>query len=358
MEGGDYMNTVDKVLSIAEAEVGYLEKKDGNLNYLYDKTANAGSNNYTKYNKEMHDIYPAVMDYPAYWCDAFVDWCFYKAYGVANAKGLLGGNFDDYTIQSAQLYKNKGAYYTTLKVGDQIFFNNGVRICHTGIVYAVDSSRVYTIEGNTSGGSTVVANGGGVAKKSYLLSYNRIDGYGRPNYDEGVSEQSKEEYTQPKEVCIQKGDTGSTVTKIQKMFISIGYTSIGEADGIAGSKFVKTVKQFQEDKCITVDGKVGVETLAALQKEYNKDKYKVTKDCYLRSEPKIGNATKIKYSKVKDIVKSKCTKDDDGYALFKKDSVFKKVATKKDTDDNKWVQMKSGYWIPAVYDRERRIAKI
>lgn len=171
------------LIAVALGEVGYLEKKNGNLVYLYDKTSNAGSANYTKYGKEMHDIYPAVMDYPAAWCDAFVDWCFQKAFGISNAKGLLGGSFNDYTVASAQLYKNKGAYFKkNPRVGDQIFFKNSSRICHTGIVYAVDATKVYTIEGNTSGASGVVANGGGVCKKSYSLGYYKIDGYGRPNY--------------------------------------------------------------------------------------------------------------------------------------------------------------------------------
>lgn len=187
-EGDNMANTVDKVIKVAEAEIGYLEKKNGDTKYLYEKTANAGSANYTKYGKEMHEIYPAVMDYPAYWCDCFVDWCFQKAYGISTAKSLIGGNFDDYTVNSAQMYKNKGAYYKkNPQVGDQIFFNNGTRICHTGIVYKVDSSKVYTIEGNTSGASGVVANGGGVAKKSYSLTYARIDGYGRPKYDKNSS---------------------------------------------------------------------------------------------------------------------------------------------------------------------------
>ena len=175
-------NTVDKVIAIAEAEVGYLEKKSNSQ--LNNKTANAGSANYTKYGKEMHDIYPSVMDFPAAWCDAFVDWCFYKAYGKANAKGLLGGDFNDYTVASAQLYKNKNAWYTSNpKVGDQIFFKNSTRICHTGLVYKVDSTYVYTIEGNTSGASGVIANGGGVCKKKYVLGYSKIAGYGRPKYD-------------------------------------------------------------------------------------------------------------------------------------------------------------------------------
>lgn len=174
---------VEKVLAIAEAEVGYLEKRDGDLAYLYEKTENAGDRNYTKYGYEMHRIYPSVMDYPAYWCDAFVDWCFYKAYGISNAKKLLGGNFDDYTVASAQLYKNKKAWYQMPKVGDQVFFQNSTRINHTGLVVAVNGNRFDTIEGNTSGGSAVVANGGGVHRKSYVVGNSRIAGFGRPAYD-------------------------------------------------------------------------------------------------------------------------------------------------------------------------------
>ena len=176
------MSVIDKVIKIAENEVGYLEKRTNAQ--LDSKTANAGYNNYTKYGRDMHKIYPSVMDFPAPWCDCFVDWCFYVAYGISTAKSLLGGNFDDYTVASAQMYKNKGAYYkSSPKHGDQIFFRNSTRICHTGLVYKVDNNYVYTIEGNTSAGSEVIPNGGGVFKKKYSLNNPRIDGYGRPNYN-------------------------------------------------------------------------------------------------------------------------------------------------------------------------------
>lgn len=184
-------NTVDKVLTVAADEVGYLEKsaaaykKDPTC--LDEKTRGAGSDNYTKYGRDMHKVYPAVMDFPAYWCDVFVDWCFYKAYGVTNAKALLGGNFDDYTVASCQLYKNKNALDATPTVGSQVFFtrNGQVSGCyHTGLVYAVDKTYFYPIEGNTSGASGVVSNGGGVAKKKYSISaYKGKVLFGHPKYD-------------------------------------------------------------------------------------------------------------------------------------------------------------------------------
>lgn len=180
-------NTIDKVIKIAKSEVGYVEKSASayrkNPNVIYDKKAGAGYDNYTKYGKEMHDLYPSVMDFPAAYCDAFNDWCFQKAYGVSNAKGLIGGDFNDYTPSSAQLYKNKKAWSTTPRVGAQIFFKNSTRINHTGIVYKVDSTYVYTIEGNTSGAADVVANGGAVCKKKYKRNNSKIAGYGRPKYD-------------------------------------------------------------------------------------------------------------------------------------------------------------------------------
>lgn len=265
-------NTVDKVIKIAEAEVGYLEKKTNKD--LNSKTANAGYNNYTKYGKEMHDIYPAIMDFPAPWCDAFVDWCFMKAYGIATAKSLLDGNFDDYTVASAQMFKNKKAWYTSNpKVGDQIFFkdSNG-GICHTGLVYKVDNFYVYTIEGNTSGNSGVIANGGGVFKKAYQLNYSRIAGYGRPKYDvetKANASTKKKAYTGTlptlkKGQYFKKGDKGADVLKIQKFLLWYDKNCLPKygADSDYGDETTKAVKAFQKANGLLVDGEFGEKSLA------------------------------------------------------------------------------------------------
>lgn len=178
-----------KVIAIAKAETGYLEKKNGDLRYLYDKKANAGDANYTKYGYEMHRLYPAVMDYPAAWCAAFMAWCFMQAYGVADARKLMAGDFDDYTVAQAALYQKAGAWYKTPEIGDQIFFRNSSRICHTGLVVDVvpSSNTVVTVEGNTSSGAEVIANGGAVCQKMYSMSNPRIAGYGRPAYGKQFS---------------------------------------------------------------------------------------------------------------------------------------------------------------------------
>lgn len=181
------MQAVEKLLAVARAEVGYLEKaSNSNLN---SKTGNAGYNNYTKYAAELDklgDVYNGPKN-GYYWCDVFVDWCFVKAFGkdvgvkmlYQPLKGLGAG-----CTYSAQYFQRKGAFYKNPQPGDQVFFtyNNDGEYDHTGIVTKVANGRVYTIEGNTSGGSGVVDNGGGVFQKSYPLGYYLIGGYGRPNY--------------------------------------------------------------------------------------------------------------------------------------------------------------------------------
>lgn len=186
----------DKLIETALYEAGYLEKswdaykKDPSV--IYKKTEGAGKDNITKYNFEMHKIYPETMDFAEAWCDAFVDWCFYKTFGVSTAKSLLCGGFDDYTVASAGMYKNKGNYHkgtNGIAPGDQIFFKNDTRIYHTGIVVATDSNTIYTVEGNTSpqgARPNIVANGGGVWTKEYPYGYERIDGYGRPPYEKNI----------------------------------------------------------------------------------------------------------------------------------------------------------------------------
>lgn len=178
--------TINQVIAIAAAEVGYLEKSAVVAlqmpAVLDDKVLGAGSDNYTKYARDLIVWVGKPYGQGAAWCDAFVDWCFIRAFGVVNAKKLLNG-FSAYTPTSAQYFKNAKRWYTTNpQPGDQIFFKNEVRICHTGLVYQVDEHFVYTIEGNTSDGPGVIANGGGVCKKKYAQTNEKIAGYGRPDY--------------------------------------------------------------------------------------------------------------------------------------------------------------------------------
>lgn len=177
----------EKVIKVAEGEVGYLEKKSNKS--LDSKTANAGSKNYTKYGRWIG----ANGDY---WCASFLSWIFYKAYGSVLGKQLLCGAFSAACETIRKNFSKKGQYKASPSIGDVIFFS-GTRHSganHIGIVYNIANGKVYTIEGNTSGASGVVDNGGGVAKKSYALTNSKILGYGHPNYALVTSSATKVNY--------------------------------------------------------------------------------------------------------------------------------------------------------------------
>ena len=188
------MVTANKLISKTEKYIGYLEKKNGDEKYLtFDADVfrqNPGSANYTCFGKWYGTL--TGVGNPNAWCAFFVSRIMYEACDedLSKTREMLCGGLFSYTPAGASQFQNKGQWYTKdPQAGDIIFFQNTQRICHVGIVYKVDSSYVYTIEGNTSGGSEVNANGGGVHKKSYLKTNSRIAGYGRPMYD-----------TEPKEI--------------------------------------------------------------------------------------------------------------------------------------------------------------
>lgn len=60
-----------------------------------------------------------------------------------------------------------------------------------------------------------------------------------------------------------RGSSGATVTEIQQKLSQWGYYS-GSIDGIYGSGTERAVKKFQQKNGLSVDGKVGSATLAAL----------------------------------------------------------------------------------------------
>ena len=275
-------NYASKLLEVALAEVGYLEK--ASKSNLDSKTGNAGYNNWTKYARDLDALgyfYNGPKNGYA-WCDVFVDWCFVQAFGPEAAMKLLQQPKKSYgagCYYSAKYYKDKGQFYTNPKAGDQIFFWNSSKssVAHTGLVYAVDASYVYTVEGNTSSTSGVVANGGGVFKKKYARNYSRIYGYGRPNYDAEynasptINEKVEYNYT-------------PTVKEWQKAAIADGYKFPkygadgewgAECESVAKKAVVKKratytnknlTKIVQKIVGVEADGKCGKDTDAAIRK--------------------------------------------------------------------------------------------
>lgn len=178
-------DSIQRIITLALNEEGYMEKRNGNLDYLYTKDQNVGSNNYTKYGYEMHMLQAKNMDYPAAWCMCFMSWLFVELFGLDKARYMLCGDIEDYCPIAVSRFKNAGRWDNIPEPGHLIFFKNSLgEACHVGLVYKVDDSKVYTIEGNTSSAQGVIANGGCVRAKSYSKSYYSILGYGRPRYED------------------------------------------------------------------------------------------------------------------------------------------------------------------------------
>ena len=87
------MTNSEKLIAEAEKWVGYLEKKSNHS--LNDFTANAGSNNYTRFAVDYCDYFgekKGVFQAQP-WCAMFVSVVFANAFGAETAEKLLGGHY-------------------------------------------------------------------------------------------------------------------------------------------------------------------------------------------------------------------------------------------------------------------------
>lgn len=250
--------TADKLVSTALKDEGYIEKKSNA--WLNSKTKNAGSNNWTKFN--------AYFGYSnVFWCANYVSYEFAQAFGKDEGKKLLYGGYSASCEVLRQQFIKAGKFDATPKVGDCIFFK-GTRHAganHIAIVISVTSTTITTIEGNTSGGSSVVDNGGGVFRKTYKIGYEKIMGYGHPAFDT-VKTTIKINGTSVAKPTLKKGNYGTGVKALQKNLNKILGAKL-EVDGDFGSKTFNALKLFQE-KYIGKESANGV---------YNKKTYKAMK---------------------------------------------------------------------------------
>lgn len=257
---------IAKVIEIAKGEIGYLEKKS-NSN-LYDKTTNAGSNNWTKYWAEIKPSYQAQP-----WCACFVSWVFKQAFGQDVATKLLKHWPFVYCPTLGSLLKNNA----NPKVGDIVLFkySGASEFGHTGIVIAVNGDQFTTIEGNTSGGSTIIANGGGVCKKTYYNSNLPGTKFVTPDYSlvtklnsgtttSSVSTNTKGSGYMFEPEVVQLGSNGASALLCQKLLRMSGCRDENNAllvlDGDFGQHSLAALKKFQTANKLEVDGVCGPNT--------------------------------------------------------------------------------------------------
>ena len=176
-QGSDAMNkekAIDALIATAQAEIGYMEKKSNAQ--LDNKTANVGDGNYTKYWRDLKPSWNGSA-----WCAVWVSWCMYKTFGLETAKKLLKHENDFPYVYCPTLGARFTKYANPQRGDIVIFYRNGT-FAHTGIVTKVEGDKFYTIEGNTSNGSTIIANGGEVCSKHYNNSNLPGTKFCRPDY--------------------------------------------------------------------------------------------------------------------------------------------------------------------------------
>lgn len=171
------MKPWDRVIALAEDQVGYMGKKTNNN--LDDFKSNPGGlyNKYARDIDKLGDFYNGKKN--GYdWCDVFVDWLFITCFGREIGQKLLcqpNRSLGAGTGYSMNYYKQKGQLHSTPKPGDQIFFGDAASTWHTGLVVKVAGGYVHTIEGNAGNPSAVRAS-------RYVLGGKTIKGYGRPDW--------------------------------------------------------------------------------------------------------------------------------------------------------------------------------
>lgn len=155
----------DKIVIIADDEIGYIEKNSNKD--LNSKTLNAGTKDYTKYGKWFGSN-------PGPWCCKFICWVYNKAGCLNLIKKTAGCGSELSFFKDKKEFQPRG--YIPKKA-DIIFINWDSKNTpdHVGIVKDVDKKYVYTIEGNRANK---------VASAKYLLTDTRILGYGTPNFSE------------------------------------------------------------------------------------------------------------------------------------------------------------------------------
>lgn len=234
-----------------------------------------------------NDHKPLAQDYKVKYTD---EWCATAVSAAFIKAGLTDIGFTECSCnRMITLYKAKGRWEErdsyVPKIGDIIMYDwqdNGVgdnvgSADHVGLVTAINGTNLTVIEGNKNEA---------VAYRSININGKYIRGYCLPDYaskaDKAVETISTSTYS--KEVFIRDvqkafgitvdGLAGpetinSTITlsavlnrkhevirAVQRRLATLGYTSVGKIDGIAGVKFTQAVKEFQKKNGCIVDGEI------------------------------------------------------------------------------------------------------
>lgn len=141
------------------------------------------------------------------------------------------------------------------RLGDAVFFNynDGVGLSHTGMIVDMDSTRIYTVEGNIKVNGTAQ-----VVSRSYLKTCSYLAAFGHVPYTE------REELFDTMNIWdAKKGDNGGWVAAAQALLNTKNSAGL-VVDGDYGNYTEAAVKAYQLKRGLDVTGIVDADTWAAL----------------------------------------------------------------------------------------------
>lgn len=334
-QGSDAMNkekAIDALIACAENEVGYLEKKSNSQ--LDDKTANAGYNNYTKYWRDVYPQYQAQA-----WCAAFVSWCMMKTFGLDVAKKLLKHWPYVYCPTLGNLFTK----YANPQRGDIVIFYRNGTFAHTGLVTKVEGDKFYTIEGNTSAGTSIIANGGGVFAKSYYNSNLPGTKFCRPDYSLVKSIMNSSSTSKPSQTTYKKWvgaatkdgtDVFANPTGTSKLstYPKLNKGNLVDVIGVSGTRYqVKIADKFVgyvEKTNIKDPNAVVTKPTTSTSNPVSKPKAYPFVGEVTASELNVRTGAGTNYGKLSS------------YPILKRGNLVDVLKAKKDTSGNKWYQVR------------------
>lgn len=258
------MPTATQMLNEARSQVGYRE----------------GKNNDNKYG-----IWYGMNHQP--YCAIALTWCAARVPGMLT---IMGGRWS-FCPSWANWFRLRGQFYTSNgQRGDIVFFDwSGQKRrgheAHVAVAEKFEGNYVYTIEFNTVGGAGNQSDGGGVYKRKRHIS--TIVGYGRPKYtrETNVQPVSARPVTKYNSVTITPlvidGVWGPVTTRRLQMEMNIPQTGkmnsttfnalarwLRQKPVNGWSIYIKTALQHRVG--VSADGKIGPETVRALQRYLNR----------------------------------------------------------------------------------------
>lgn len=332
-QGSDAMNkekAIDALITTAQAEIGYMEKKSNAQ--LDDKTANVGDGNYTKYWRDLKPSWNGSA-----WCAVWVSWCMYKTFGLETAKKLLKHENDFPYVYCPTLGARFTKYANPQRGDIVIFYRNGT-FAHTGIVTKVEGDKFYTIEGNTNNGSTIIANGGSVCSKSYNNSNLPGTKFCRPDYSivksimnsSSTSKPSKTTYNKWVGAATKNGtDVFANATGTSKLstYLKLNKGNLVDVIGVSGTRYqVKIADKFvgYVEKSNIKDPNAVVTKPSA---STSRPEYPFVGEV-IASELNVRIGAGTNYGKLPS------------YPILKRGNLVDVLKAKKDISGNKWYQIR------------------